>query len=56
MDQEDKITKSRYKDIFKAREALCGYCENDECENCIVTLLCDQAHQKAVDAGITEDD
>lgn len=52
---EPVITEEQYNNLVNARETLCDYCENDACENCIVTLLLDQAYVEAVDAGIVED-
>lgn len=50
------ITRATYEKLTAAREALCTYCENDECEKCVVTLLLDQAYAEAVDAGIEAED
>jgi hypothetical protein len=40
MDREDLA------ELLDARDKLCAFCENDECEKCIVTLLIDQAHEE----------
>jgi hypothetical protein len=39
--------------LCDARDTLCGFCENDECEKCIVTLLIDQAFNEC---DLEEDD
>lgn len=49
------MTKEKYDELVEARRALCGYCENDECESCQVTRLLDDAYAEAADAGIVED-
>lgn len=30
--------------LLDARDKLCGFCENDACERCQVTLLIDDAY------------
>lgn len=30
--------------LLDARDKLCGFCENDECEKCQITLLIDDAY------------
>lgn len=32
--------------LCDARDKLCGYCESDECEKCIVTALIDDAYNE----------
>lgn len=45
---------AEYAKLCVARDTLCGFCENDACERCIVTLLLDQAANEA-EAGLAED-
>ena len=48
-----------YDDLAKmceARDILCGYCEADECEKCIVTNLINDAYNEAEEKGIIEND
>lgn len=35
--------------LCNARDTLCGFCEADECENCIVTHLIDDAYNEPGD-------
>lgn len=35
--------------LCNARDALCGFCEVDDCENCIVTHLIDDAYNEMPD-------
>ena len=49
-----KMTKELYERLTKASSALCGYCDNDECETCQVTRLMDDAYVEAVAADIVE--
>lgn len=32
--------------LCDARDTLCGFCEADECEKCIVTCLIDDAYNE----------
>ena len=32
--------------LCDARDKLCGYCQSDECEKCIVTALIDDAYNE----------
>ena len=41
--------------IKQAANTLCKFCENDECEYCIVQKLADDATTEAIDAGWTEE-
>ena len=50
------MTKELYEQIIEAGETLCGYCENDECDKCIITMLIDDATREAVDDGIIDSD
>lgn len=36
-------------ELCNAQDVLCGYCEADECEKCIVTHLIDDAHNELPD-------
>lgn len=50
-----KISEKTYEEIIKAGNTLCAYCENeDDCPKCQVTLLIDDAHNEAIEAGIIE--
>lgn len=35
--------------LCDARDTLCGYCQADECEKCIVTALIDNAYAELPD-------
>lgn len=35
--------------LCDARDTLCGFCEADECEKCIVTRLIDDAYNELDD-------
>lgn len=48
------MTKEKYAALLNAQKTLCEYCENDECEKCIVTNLLDDAYTEAEEAGIIE--
>lgn len=48
------ITLETYAELLDARDKLCAYCDNDECDNCQVTKLIDDAHIEAEEAGIIE--
>lgn len=37
------MDREQYAAICQARDVLCGFCEADECEKCIVTRLVDDA-------------
>lgn len=41
--------------LCDARDTLCSFCENDECENCQVTRLLFDAANEASEAGIIGD-
>ncbi len=43
------ITKERLAKLCAARNTLCGFCEADECEKCIVTHLIDDAYAECFD-------
>lgn len=45
------MTKDKLAELCDARDKLCNFCENDECERCIVTNLIDDAY-----AELDEDD
>lgn len=49
------IDETTYTELLDARDKLCAYCENDECEKCQVTMLIDDANAEAVESGIIED-
>ena len=49
------IDADTYTKIMDARRTLCDYCENDACENCIVTHLADDAYAEADEAGIIDE-
>lgn len=38
------ISEEYFNKLTEASSVLCGYCENDECERCIVTSLMDSAY------------
>ena len=50
------MDKNKYAEIINAKNILCEYCESDECDNCIVQILADDAANEAIDAGIIEED
>lgn len=35
--------------LCNARDTLCGFCEADECDKCIVTQLIDDAYNEMLD-------
>lgn len=43
------ITHDELAALCEARDTLCGYCEADECEKCIVTNLIDDAYSELED-------
>jgi hypothetical protein len=43
------ITHDELSALCEARDTLCGYCEADECEKCIVTNLIDDAYNELED-------
>ena len=43
------ITREYYEKLSNARYTLCGYCEADLCEKCIVTSLMDSAESELPD-------
>ena len=50
-----KIDAETYTKVMEARSTLCDYCENDACENCIVTHLADDAYNEANEAGLIDE-
>lgn len=40
------MTREELAVLCDARDKLCGYCESDECEKCIVTALIDDAYNE----------
>lgn len=42
--------------LCDASATLCGYCEAEECEKCIVTRLIDDAHAELPDEDDDDDD
>lgn len=40
------MTRDELAVLCDARDKLCGYCESDECEKCIVTALIDNAYNE----------
>lgn len=52
--KESGIDTTTYLELLEARNRLCKYCKNDECKNCQVTKLIDDATCKAEEAGIVE--
>lgn len=40
------MTREELAVLCDARDKLCGYCESDECEKCIVTTLIDDAYNE----------
>lgn len=46
-DRNNQTKIKQYKDIQTAGNVLCSFCELNQCESCIVTLLVDQARSKA---------
>ena len=50
-----KMTKELYEELNKAGKVLCKYCENNECSNCQVTHLMDDAYVEAVEEGVVDD-
>lgn len=45
----EKMTREYYDKLCNARNALCNFCEVDECEYCIVTRLIDDAYNECDD-------
>lgn len=43
------MTRDDYESLFSARDTICNYCEANECENCIVTHLMDDAYAEYSD-------
>lgn len=54
IDTDTIMTKDKYDSITKSANVLCNYCENTDCEHCIVTSLCDDAYLDAVDLGVVD--
>ena len=40
------MTRDELAVLCDARDKLCGYCQSDECEKCIVTALIDDAYNE----------
>lgn len=38
------MSRDELDDLLDAREKLCGFCKNDACEKCQVTLLINNAY------------
>lgn len=53
--ESDGIDENTYTELLDARDKLCAYCQCNECENCTVTHLIDDAHDEAIEAGIIKD-
>lgn len=49
------MTKELYEELNTAGKVLCKYCENNECSNCQVTRLMDDAYVEAVEEGVVDD-
>lgn len=49
------MTKELYEKLNMAGNALCEYCENDDCSCCQVTRLMDDVYVEAVNADIVEE-
>lgn len=43
------MTKEELAKLCEARDVLCGYCEANECDKCIVTSLIDDAFAELED-------
>lgn len=50
------ITRDYYEKLNEARYTLCGYCEADLCEKCIVTSLMDSAENELPDDDDEDED
>lgn len=50
------MTREELAVLCDARDKLCGYCESDECEKCIVTALIDDAYNETPGADDDCDD
>lgn len=48
------ISRDELAEILDARDTLCGYCENDACEKCIVTMLVNDAYNECPDENEDE--
>ena len=44
-----KMDREELAELCDARDKLCAFCENDNCEKCQVTLLIDQAYVECED-------
>lgn len=50
------MTRDELAVLCDARDKLCGYCQSDECEKCIVTTLIDNAYNETPGADGDCDD
>lgn len=52
------MTREELAVLCDARDKLCGYCEADECEKCIVTALINDAYNETpgADGDYTDND
>ena len=50
------MTRDELAVLCDARDKLCGYCESDECEKCIVTALINDAYNETPGADGDYDD
>ena len=50
------IDMNTYTELLDARDKLCKYCENDDCDSCRVTELINDADNEAIEAGLIDEE
>lgn len=40
------MTRDEFESMCSSRDAFCGFCQADECEECIITRLLDDAYNE----------
>lgn len=50
------MTKKEFDILLDAQNKLCGFCEVNECEKCIVTHLIDDAYNELADTEEEDND
>lgn len=48
------MDENTYTGLLDARDKICAFCGNNECEKCQVTMLIDDANCEAIECGIIE--
>lgn len=50
-----EMTREYWAELCDAGRKLCTFCESDECENCQVTRLLNDAANEAAEAGLIDE-